>query len=66
MTKQYLGDSVYAEYDGYHICLTTENGTGVADNRIYIEPPVLAELIKYAAEVYKSKKPPSPGEGDGG
>lgn len=24
--KRYLGDSVYAQYDGYHIVLTTENG----------------------------------------
>ncbi len=24
--KEYIGDSVYANYDGYYIILTTENG----------------------------------------
>ena len=24
--KTYLGDSVYAEFDGFHLILTTENG----------------------------------------
>ena len=44
--KEYLGDSVYADFDGYHIILTTENGFGPS-NTIALEPPVLLALDDY-------------------
>jgi len=47
MKKTYLGDSVYAHFDGYHIVLTTENGCGPS-NTIALEPPVFAHLVEYA------------------
>lgn len=46
MNKQYLGDSVYADFDGYAITLTTENGYGPS-NTIVLEPSVLLALIDY-------------------
>jgi hypothetical protein len=46
VSKVYLGDSVYADFDGYHVVLTTENGMG-ASNTIYMEPPVLTALYAY-------------------
>jgi hypothetical protein len=46
----YLGDSVYAENDGYHIILTTRNDNGPPSNIIYLEPQVCAELRKYIQE----------------
>jgi hypothetical protein len=55
MNKVYLGDSVYADFDGYHVVLTTGNGFGPS-NTIYLEPAVLAALLKYAESVLK----PSP------
>ncbi len=46
--KTYLGDSVYANFDGYHIILTTENGLpNDPSNRIALEPAVLVALNKY-------------------
>ncbi len=45
-TKEYLGDSVYAEFDGVGIILTTENGYGPS-NRIVLELQVLEALEKY-------------------
>ena len=49
-TKQYIGDSVYAEFNGYEIILTTENGLPFdPSNRIVLEPEVLDSLLKYAA-----------------
>jgi hypothetical protein len=48
--KHYLGDSVYVEFDGYHIILTTDNGLGPS-NTIYVEPPVLAAFEQYVAEL---------------
>lgn len=47
MNKQYLGDGVYAEFDGYYgVQLTSENGIQVLDT-IYIEPKVMAALVVY-------------------
>jgi len=48
MKKVYLGDSVYANFDGYHIILTTENGyPDDPRNRIALEPAVLSALNQY-------------------
>ena len=46
MKKQYLGDSVYVESDGWMLTLTTENGMG-ASNTICLEPQVYAALLRY-------------------
>ena len=46
MMKRYLGDGVYAEYDGYAIVLTTENGYEVT-NTIVLELSVLEGLNQY-------------------
>jgi hypothetical protein len=51
--KVYLGDSVYADYDGEYIILTTENGLGPS-NIIYIDPQVFQALMAY---VEKLKSP---------
>ena len=44
--KEYLGDAVYADFDGYHIVLTTEDGISVT-NVIALEPSVMAALKRY-------------------
>ncbi len=45
---QYLGDSVYAEFDGYNVVLTTNNGySDDPRNRIALEPDVIAAFRKY-------------------
>ena len=46
MPKRYLGDSVYADFDGYMVSLTTENGLGPS-NVIHLEPQVYDALIQY-------------------
>jgi hypothetical protein len=50
MNKIYLSDSVYAEYNGFNIILTTENGFG-ASNTIILEPEVLEALDKYREHI---------------
>ena len=61
MTKQYLGDGVYADIEGGMIKLTTENGYGVS-NTIYLEPELVAELVRYATNqtelILEQKLPP--------
>ncbi len=44
--KEYLGDSVYAAFDGFGIVLTNENGLGPS-NRIVLEPEVVYNLDRY-------------------
>lgn len=47
--KTYLGDSVYAEFDGSGYMLTTENGLGPT-NTIYLEPEVVHALETFIAK----------------
>ena len=42
--ETYLGDSVTASDDGYHIVLKANNGEHV----IYLDPSVYAALVRYA------------------
>ncbi len=52
--KCYLGDSVYAAFDGYHIVLTTENGYhDDPRNKIALEPSVLRALNNYNKQIYE-------------
>lgn len=41
--KVYIGDSVYAEFDGFGVILTTENGYGPS-NTIVLEPKMVVQL----------------------
>lgn len=56
--KMYLGDGVYAEYDGWHIILTTEYGERIT-NRICLDPTVVEAL-----RVYSYGTRPKPGAPD--
>ncbi len=50
--KIYLGDSVYAEFDGFGIVLTTENGYhNDPRNRIVLEPEVYNALTLFVKKV---------------
>lgn len=53
--RSYLGDAVYAEFDGYHVVLTTEDGYR-ATNRIYLEPQVLQALDRYVKRLIEEAK----------
>ena len=48
--KEYLGDAVYVDYDGYHVVLTTENGYR-STNTIYLEDRVFESLRHYMDRV---------------
>jgi hypothetical protein len=58
--KDYLGDSVYAEFDGHGLTLTTENGYGPS-NTIYVEPEVwraMTAFMKRMTETQTEKGEP--------
>lgn len=44
--KQYLGDGVYADFDGYQVKLTVSDGVYDTD-KIYLNPEVMKSLIEY-------------------
>ena len=48
--KQYIGDGVYADWDGFHIVLTTEDGLSVS-NRIFLEDSVLEAFDRYRKQL---------------
>ena len=45
--KTYIGDGVYAEYDGFGVWLTTQRESG--EHRIYLEPEMLDRIGDYIA-----------------
>lgn len=52
--KIYIGDGAYAEFDGYSIILTTENGISI-QNRIVLEPEVWMNLERWVNTNLKEK-----------
>ena len=52
---RYLGDGVYAEFDGYHIWLTTTRSEGQPE-RIALEPMVFGALMRYARTVWPPRE----------
>lgn len=48
----YLGDSVYARFDGYHVVLETRNGVPTdPSNTIALDSYVIAALQRYMQEL---------------
>lgn len=58
--KAYLGDAVYADFDGFAVVLTTEDGIR-ATNRIVLEPEVVQALEAYVARLRAPKSDPRAG-----
>jgi hypothetical protein len=56
--KKFLGDDVYADFDGFHVVLTVEDGRNI-NARICLEPEVLEAVNGYymwvLATLYKDK-----------
>ena len=53
--KDYLGDSVYAEYFGELIILTTTNNGDGASNMIYLEEEVYQALVRFHDRIVGNK-----------
>jgi hypothetical protein len=48
--RRYLGDGLFASFDGFQIILAASNG--IEDtNRVYLEPRVLAAFERYVADL---------------
>lgn len=49
MSETYLGDGLYASFDGYQVRLRAPRENG--DHEVYLEPAVLNSLINFAINV---------------
>jgi len=52
LPKEYLGDGLYANFDGFQIELTAENGLNITDT-VALEPSVYKRLREYAKAINK-------------
>ncbi len=50
--SEYLGDGLYAAFDGYQIWVMSSNGIEVLDE-VAFEPSTLSALLRYADKFYK-------------
>ena len=50
-TAQYLGDGVYATFDGYQLWLHTSNGLEIT-NTLALELTVFQSLLDYATQMF--------------
>lgn len=48
--RTYLGDGLYAEFDGFQIRLFAHNGV-THTNEVYLEPAVLQSFLKFIEQV---------------
>lgn len=53
---QYLGDGLYASYDGYQLRLYTSDGISVT-NEVFLEPLVYTALLEYVAKLKEAPDP---------
>jgi len=51
--REYLGDGVYASFDGWHIWLVTGSHDN-PDNRVALEPSVYNALVRYHDQLVKA------------
>lgn len=49
--ETYLGDGLYASFDGYQIKLRAP--TGLNDQEIYLEPEVYNNLLKFVDDLHE-------------
>lgn len=53
--ERYIGDGVYASFDGYQIKLRTNREFG--DHEIYLEPGAFMSLMRFGEQIWKIEKP---------
>lgn len=53
--KRYIGDSVYVDFDGWSVILTTENDESGPSNIVVLEPSVWAALVEYVRGLEKER-----------
>lgn len=60
--EEYLGDGLYASFDGFMITLRAPRENG--DHWVGLEPQVYAALTRFAKRQYAARNRPEPVEGE--
>jgi hypothetical protein len=55
MSEIYLGDSLYASFDGWHIKLRAPRANG--DHIVFLDASIFKELAQFAEKVWHGKEP---------
>ena len=55
MSKTYIGDSVYADFDGYELTLTTENGSPYGPSNVIVLGPQELQSLNLFLESERQK-----------
>ena len=66
MQKHYIGDSVYVDFDGFSLIITTEQSDSVASNTIVLEPDVYQQLVLYVEGLKHDQNSEVAAEGSSG
>jgi hypothetical protein len=51
---RYLGDGLYADFDGWMISLTADHGSE-NERTVYLEEPVYEALVRYVADLKRGE-----------
>ena len=52
--EMYLGDGVYASFDGWQICLRAPRENG--DHVVYLEPQLFEALLRFARQFWQRER----------
>jgi len=59
MNETYLGDGLYASFDGWQIKLRAPRGFE-GDHEVFLEPEVLIEFLLFIEQIRKKRKDDPP------
>lgn len=51
---RYLGDGLYASFDGWQFHLYTETSSGASRMEVWLEPEVICQLTSYIRDIYEA------------
>jgi hypothetical protein len=54
MNEEYLGDGLYASFDGWQICLRAPRENG--DHFVYLERPAYQSLLEFAERFWMPER----------
>jgi hypothetical protein len=58
MSREYLGDSLYVEFNGWDYRLYTERDTGI--HEVYLEPVVLQAFLDFVKKMERARTDDAP------
>jgi hypothetical protein len=51
--ETYIGDGLYASFDGYQFCLRAPRSVGFGDHMVFLEPDVLEKFLRFVGRNFR-------------